>query len=109
MLRPQAVEALLFDDVARLRRPADTTEERRRELARAGRRALAIAALDWLAIALLFVWRDPLARFLHLGAGEEAIFTLAVLAVATHSGFRLGQRERYDAVDSALRALGRFC
>lgn len=109
MLRPRAVEALLFEDVARLRRPAETTDERHHELERAGRRALLVAVLDWLAIAALFIWRDPLVRFLDLGAGEESIFTLAILAVAAHSGFRLGQRERYVAVASALRAIGRFC
>ncbi len=109
MLRPQAVETLLFEDVASLRRPAETAEERLEELDRAGSRALLVAAVDWLAIALLFFWRDPLARFLHLGGAEESIFTLAILAVATHSGFRLGQRERYRAVGEAIRSLQRFC
>ncbi len=109
MLRPKAVEALLYEEVARLRRPAETGDERRRELARARGRALLVAVIDWLAIALLFLWRDPLAEFLRLGATEESIFTVAVLAVAVHSGFRLGQRERYGAVDAALRSLQRFC
>ena len=109
MLRPNAVETLLFEDVARLRRPAETAEERRRELSSARDRALLVAILDWLAIAALFFWRDPLANFLALGAGEESVFTVAILAVAAHSGFRLGQRERYGAVAAAMRSLERFC
>ncbi len=109
MLRPQAVEALLFDDVARLRTPASDTEERCAALDRAQSRALLAVAFDWLAIALLFYWRDPLARFLALGPSEESIFTVAILAIAVHSGFRLGQRERYRAVASAIKSLGRFC
>lgn len=109
MLRLRAVEALLFEDVARLRRPAEGSDERLQALSRARSRALLVVALDWLAIALLFLWRDPLARFLTLGAGEESIFTIAILAVATHSGFRLGQRERYGTVAAALRSLRRLC
>ena len=109
MLRPQAVEDLLYEDVAKIRTPAADTEQRCTALGRAHQRALLVVAFDWLAIALLFFWRDPLARFLSLGPSEESIFTLAILAVATHSGFRLGQLERYRAVESAIRSLRRFC
>ena len=109
MLRIQAVEELLFQDVARLRTPADDAAERLRELSKARDRALLVAILDWVAIAVLFLWRDPLAGFLTLGASEESVFTVAILAVAVHSGFRLGQRERYGAVAEALRSLERFC
>ena len=109
MLRIQAVEELLFEDVARLRAPADDAAERRRQLSKARDRSLLVAVLDWVAIAVLFLWRDPLADFLTLGPTEETIFTVAILAVAVHSGFRLGQRERYRAVAEALRSLERFC
>ncbi len=109
MLRIEAVEELLFENVARLRVAADDAEERRYQLWRARQRALLIAVLDWLAIAVLFFWRDPLADFLTLGPGEESVFTVAILAIAVHSGFRLGQRERYGTVAAALRSLERFC
>lgn len=109
MLRPRAVEDLLLEDVARLGAPGDDREARRADLERARNRALLVAVLDWLAIGLLFLWRDPLARFLELGPSEESIFTVAILAVAAHSGYRLGQRERYRAVQTALRSLDRFC
>ena len=108
MLRTQAVEALLFEDVARLRPPADTEGERLAELSKARVRALAVAIADWLAIAALLLWRDPLAGFLTLGPTEETIFTVAVVAIATHSGFRLGQREKYGAVAASIGSLDRF-
>lgn len=109
MLRTQAIEDLLIDDVAHLRRSEASGAERLQELAKARTRALFMAGLDWLAIAALFLLREPLSGFLSLGAGEESVFTVAVLAVAVHSGFRLGQWEKYRAVERAVEALGRFC
>lgn len=109
MLRVQAIEDLLIDDIAHLRRSEASAEERRQELAKARQRAILVAVFDWLAIAALFALRDPAASFLSLGAGEESVFTLAVVAVAVHSGFRLGQWEKYRAVERAVESLARFC
>jgi hypothetical protein len=109
MLRNQAIEDLLLDDVAQLRRSAETGPERRAELAKARQRALLVAIVDWVALVVLFALRDPLSSFLSLGASEETVFTLAVLAVAVHSGFRLGQWEKLRAVEAAVESLERFC
>jgi hypothetical protein len=109
MLRAQAIEDLLIDDVAQLRRSETSNEERREELVKARQRAIMVAIFDWAAIAALFLLRDPAASFLAFGAGEETVFTLAIVAVAAHSGFRLGQWEKYRAVERAVEALGRFC
>ena len=109
MLRIQAIEELLIDDVAHLRRSDPSGGERHRELVKARQRALLVAVFDWVAIAVLFFLREPLSDFLSLGAGEESVFTLAVLAIAVHSGFRLGQWEKFRAVERAIESLGRFC
>ena len=61
--------------------------------------------LDWVAIAVLVLLRDPLTPFLSFGPDEQTVFTVAVLAVAVHSGFRLGQLEKYRAVARACRRL----
>lgn len=67
-------------------------------LQQAERRAKLVVALDWLALAVLFVFRDTAAPFLPFDGTIETVFTLGVLAVAVHSGFRLGQLEKYRAV-----------
>lgn len=108
MLRIEAVEALLVDDVARIRESAEDTGERLEQLGRARRRAGFVAAIDWLAILALFALRDTAADFLTLGANERSIFSIAVLAIAVHSGFRLGQWEKYRAVEDAVRSVARL-
>ena len=75
----------LLDDVAAAEREAG-----RRALDRARHRAVVTVVVDALAIVLLLVLRDD-ERFLSLGRDEETIFTLGVLAVAVHLGFRLSQ------------------
>lgn|GEM_PF-1435636 len=67
-------------------------------LTQAERRAKLIIALDWIALVVLFVFRDTASPFLPMDATIETIFTLGILAVAVHSGFRLGQLEKYRAV-----------
>ena len=64
-----------------------------------------MAIADWLAILTLFALRDGTTGFLSTGASEQGLFTLGVLAVATHAGFRLAQREKYAAVARALEEL----
>ena len=68
---------------------AETAGERK-ALDRARRRALVVAMLDATAIALLVLLRQS-DRFLVLGRNEETLFTLGVLVVAVHLGFRLAQ------------------
>lgn len=62
----------------------------REELDRARRRALVVAVLDAAAIAVLLLLRQS-DRFLVLGRNEETIFTVGVLVIAVHLGFRLAQ------------------
>ncbi len=88
-------------DVAGLR-AADEAEP---VLERAARRSGVIAAVDALAILILFVLRRADGPFLALGTAEETLFTAGVVAVAAHAGFRLGQREKYRAVARSLREL----
>lgn len=121
MLRKRAIRSLLVEEVAGLRAatlprgdggeedaplpPAETIEETRRvqheALEQAERRALLVVGLDWLALVALFLLRDPAVPFLPAGPTVETVFTLGVLAVAVHSGFRLGQLEKYRAVRRA--------
>jgi len=129
MLRKRAIRALLVEEVAGLRLAASGDEgsedegvspaaasaegaewaasvERTREveheaLERAERKALLMVGLDWLALVALFLLRDTAAPFLPVGATIETVFTLGVVAVAIHSGFRLGQLEKYRAVRRA--------
>lgn len=74
-------------------------------LARAERRALAVVVLDWAALAVLFLFRDTAETFLPFDGSIETVFTVGVLAVAVHSGFRLGQLEKYRAVRRAHEGL----
>jgi hypothetical protein len=80
------------------RRDREELEAQLEALQQAERRAKLVVALDWLALAVLFVFRDTAAPFLPFDGTIETIFTLGVLAVAIHSGFRLGQLEKYRAV-----------
>ena len=105
MLRIQAVRSILFDDVAGLRSDSARPDEPIAVLRRARRRALVVALLDWAAIVALFLLRDGRSPFLAAGASEQGLFTLGILAVASHAGFRLGQMEKYAAVARALEEL----
>ncbi len=108
MWRTKAVLSLLHEEVAGLPRPAEGEEapaEANSRLERARRRARLVVALDWVALAVLLVANDRGAAFLSLGPGEATAFTLAALAVAVHSGFRLGQLEKLSAVARATAGL----
>ena len=102
MLRLRAVRALLVDDVGNLRvvrgeeiAPEEELAREREALERARKRSALVAAVDLAAIAVLFALRDPGRVFLFLGRGEETAFTLGVLALAVHLGFRLAQYQAY--------------
>lgn len=72
-------------------RAAEAARRRERQaLDRAHRRGALVAALDAAAIVVLLLLREG-DRFLVLGRTEEAIFSLGVLVVAVHLGFRLSQ------------------
>lgn len=99
---------MLVEDVAGVRRPpadaGETPDETLRreveELARARRRALMVVILDLVAVAVLFAFHDPLSgRFLEPGATERGVFTLGVLLVTAHAGFRLAQYLQLRAVE----------
>lgn len=100
---------LLFE-VAGLRRPDVHTErspdgdtepsspseeelldDERHEIESARRRALGVVVFDAVAIAVLLVLRDPARGLLALSRSEEVLFTIGVLIVAGHLGFRLAQ------------------
>ena len=105
MLQIHAVRSILFDDIAGIRPDPRKPHDPIAALHKARRRALAVAIADWAAILALFLLRDGSAGFLATGASEQGLFSLGVLAVATHAGFRLGQMEKYAAVARALQAL----
>jgi hypothetical protein len=109
MLRTRVVRQLLFE-VAGLRRhvpsahetadddgrppPAsdeDLLADERHEIDNARRRALAVVVLDAVALAVLLLLRDPARGLLVLSRSEEVVFTVGVLIVAAHLGFRLAQ------------------
>ena len=102
MWRTQAVLSMLHEDVAGLPRDeAETPADRAAAMARARRRAVIVVCLDWLAILVLVLFGERALPLLRLGPGEQTVFTLAILAVATHAGFRLGQLEKLRAVARA--------
>ncbi len=112
MLRKRAIRSLLVEEVAGLRLPrseddrgeaseALEVEDQREALEKAERRALVSVGVDWLALVVLFLFRDPAGPFLPTGPTVETVFTLGVIAVAVHSGFRLGQLEKIRAARRA--------
>lgn len=96
MWRTRAVISLLVEDIAGLEMPsADIDRPESESLDRAIRRARLVIGLDSLALLVLFLTRDPIRPFLPWEPAVETIFTLAVLAVAVHAGFRWAQLERF--------------
>jgi hypothetical protein len=95
MWRTRAVLDMLFEDIGGLAHADEAA------LAKARRRAVLAVAFDWLAIVLLVVLHSGEAPQLTLEGGEQTLFTLGILAVAVHSGFRLGQLQK-------LRRIGRL-
>ncbi len=108
MWRTRAVLAMLAEDVAGLRRPGERGQQDEGDgltgateleaLAQARRRAVLVVGVDLMAVAVLFLARDHGAPFLPWAASVETVFTLGVLAVTLHAGFRLGQLEKLQAV-----------
>lgn len=99
MWRTRAVLSLLYEEIAGLPcEEQETAAERAERLARLRRRALIVVALDWVAILALVLLGDRASPMLTLEPTEHTVFTLAILAVAVHSGFRLGQLDKLRAV-----------
>lgn len=99
MWRTQAVVSMLLEDIGGLE-SADAGA-----LRRARRRGRFVVALDWLAIGLLVLLHDGPAPQLTLRGGEQTLFTLGVLAVAVHSGFRLAQLHKLAGLARLRREL----
>lgn len=106
MWRTRAVLSLLYEEVAGLRDDElESAEERQEAFDRARRRARIVIALDWLAIVALVLFGERSLPMLTFGPTQHVVFTLAILAVAVHSGFRLGQLETLRAVRRAGKRL----
>lgn len=106
MWRTAAVISLLVEDIAGLE--MSTAEADRPEvhpLARAIGRARLVIGIDCAALLILFLTRNPMRPFLPWEPAVETIFTLGVLAVAVHAGFRWAQLERYRSVQRACEDL----
>lgn len=106
MWRTRAVVSLLVEDIAGLE--LSTGEVDPPELAaldRAIRRARLVIGVDCLAVLILFLTRDPVRPFLPWEPAIGTIFTLGVLAVAVHAGFRWAQLDRYRAVKRVCEEL----
>jgi len=85
--------------------PDSSVEPYLRALERAEKRGWSIVLLDWAAILILFLTRERSDLFLTLGRSSTAVFSLAVLAVAVHSGFRLGQLLMHRNIHRACQEL----
>lgn len=77
-------------------------------LRQARRQAAAVVVFDLVAVVILLLMggseASPLSQ-LTLGRSEQTIFTLAILLITVHAGFRLGQLEKYNAVARASAEL----
>lgn len=130
MLRLRAVRDLLVEEIGGVdpewgrygRRKPEVDEERhagqrdavqqdevrravqREHLDRAGRKALSMALLSWVAAAVLLLTHPAPTDFLAF-RGSDLVFTLGVLLVVAYGGFRLGQWEKLNAIGRALADL----
>ena len=105
MLRIRAIQELLIGDVAGIETTSDDLPGALARLERARRRAMAVIAIDWTAIGVLVMTRAGRGAILSPGPTEEGIFAFGLLAIAIHSGFRLGQLEKLRAVERTVREL----
>jgi hypothetical protein len=112
MLRPRAVRSLLTDVAAVRLRDDEPGAARgasgpvaRAALRQASRRALLVVAVDALALAVLFLLRDRTRVFLVMDRSTDAVFTVGVLLVAAHLGFRFAQYALIQRVNRALDQL----
>ena len=92
MWRTQAIVSMLLEEVGGL--PAGDGAE----LDRACRRGAWVVALDWLAVIVLVLLQDGDTARLTLSGTEQTVFTIGILTVAVHSGFRLGQVQKLRAL-----------
>ena len=116
MFRTQAVRQLLLEDIAGIPQgthanrgdPSPTAlDDSCTRLERVRRRAMLVVAMDWIALLVLVFVRARSAQVLDIGPNEDSIFSLGLLAIAAHSGFRLGQLEKLHAVRRALDTLSK--
>jgi len=116
MLRTHAVRQILLEDIAGI--PHGTSDHRGDPnrpklddsatlLERARRRNTLVVVLDWIALLVLVFVRARSAQVLDIGPSEDSIFSLGLLAIAAHSGFRLGRLEKLHAVRRALDGLSK--
>ncbi len=116
VFRTRAVKHLLLEDIAGI--PQGGRDHRgdpkppefddsKKLLERARRRALLVVAMDWIALLVLVYARTQGGQLLDIGPSEDTIFSLGLLAIATHSGFRLGQLEKLNTVGRALDDLSK--
>lgn len=111
MWRKAAIRSMLLEDLCSLRpaagveRDESTATALDRALQKARRRGVLVVALDWLALAVLFLLRGQDGPWLTLGPTEEAVFTIGVLIVAVHSGFRLAQLQKLRHVSQLIDEL----
>lgn len=126
MIRLRAVRALLVEEVAGVSRPrsgatagaepgndeehagetdASAAARESRALARARRRALAVALVCAAGVAVLFALRDPDRPWLAPGRSEEGAFTVGVLLATAYAGFRLAQYLHLRTVSRLHREL----
>jgi len=106
VFRTRAVRKLLLEDIAGISQQDGEDEpeadDSRAVVERAKRRALLVVILDWTALLVLVLARARSGEAFAIGPNEESIFSLGLLAIAVHSGFRLGQLEKLHAVGRSL-------
>ena len=106
LFRTRAIQLLLIEDIGGIGRTPEGLQRALELLERARKKALAAVAIDWLAILILVVLRAGKGAILNLGPTEEGVFALGLLAIAAHSGFRLGQIEKLSGVKRSVLELG---
>jgi hypothetical protein len=107
MWRKAAIRTMLIDDLCSLRprgepSPPEEPHQPDLRLQKAQRKSALIVAVDWLALLILFALHSDPDPWLAFGPQVETVFTIGVLAVAVHSGFRLGQLEKLRATARVL-------
>ena len=116
MLRTHAVRQLLLEDIAGIPHSTNARggdpngpelDDSGTLLERARRRNTLVVVLDWIALLILVFVRARSAQVLDIGPSEDSIFSLGLLAIAAHSGFRLGRLEKLHAVRRALDGLSK--
>lgn len=105
MWRKAAIQYMLLDDLCSLPAGANDDASTSLRLRKARRRARLVVAIDWLALLVLFLLRSRAEPWLELGPTEESIFTIGVLVVAVHSGFRLAQLDKLRRVTRLIEEL----